>query len=64
MSVGTCPKCLPCGSINWLIENGRQLELFGGTGVLEPMRGLESIDKSAREQDEPDLRLPDGGLPF
>ena len=26
--VGTCPSCLPVGAITWLIENGRQLELF------------------------------------
>ncbi len=26
--VDTCPVCLPAGAITWLIENGRQLELF------------------------------------
>ena len=62
MSVGTCPKCLPCGSISWLIENGRQLELFGGTGVLEPVRGLESIEKSF-DQVIP-VSDPGDGLPF
>ncbi len=31
--VGTCPECLPVGSIHWLVENGRQLELFGEEGV-------------------------------
>ena len=43
--VGTCPQCLPGGAITWLIENGRQLELFLVDGVLEPVRGLESIEK-------------------
>ena len=32
MSVHTCPACLPAGAITYLIENGRQLELFGEEG--------------------------------
>ena len=31
--VDTCPECLPVGSITWLIENGRQLELLPKEGV-------------------------------
>ena len=45
VSVGTCPECLPAGAITWLIENGRQLDLLSDSGVLEPVRGLESIEK-------------------
>ena len=28
LSIGTCPVCLPPGAITWLIENGRQLDMF------------------------------------
>ena len=62
VSVGTCPSCLPVGSITWLIENGRQLELLEEKGVLEPVRGLESIEKSAQDQVNKGRRLDD--LPF
>ena len=27
-SVRTCPSCLPPGAITWLIENGRQFDMF------------------------------------
>ncbi len=63
VSVGTCPRCLPCGAITWLIENGRQLELFGDTGVALRERGLirqlppEPIIVTDRPR-------PEGGLPF
>ena len=49
-SVRTCLQCLPVGAITWLIENGRQLDLLEDTGVLEPVRGLESIERSAQDQ--------------
>ena len=49
-SVSTCPVCLPTGAITWLIEHGRQVELFPDSGVLEPVRGLESIEKSVQKQ--------------
>ncbi len=26
--VDTCPVCLPVGAITWIIEHGRQLDLF------------------------------------
>ena len=64
ISVGTCPKCLPAGAITWLIENGRQLELFEEEGVGARMRGLESIEDSMHQSDvnDPEGSLP--GLPF
>ena len=31
--IDTCPVCLPVGSVTWLIENGRQLELPMESGV-------------------------------
>ncbi len=64
VSVGICPRCLPAGAITWLIENGRQLELFPERGVLEPVRGLESIEKYAQDQVRTDRSRPGGGLPF
>ena len=61
--VGTCPSCLPVGSIEWLIENGRQLELLEEEGVLADVRGLESIERSAQDSsEEPDVE--DVGPPF
>jgi len=61
-SFRTCPECLPPGSIEWLIENGRQLDLLEDRGVLEPVRGLESIEKSF-DQVTP-VSDPGDGLPF
>ena len=61
--VDTCPVCLPPGAITWLIENGRQLELLEEKGVLEPVRGLESIERSARDQVKPRPHSGDD-LPF
>jgi len=63
VSVGTCPVCLPSGAITWLIENGRQLELFDGQGVLMPVRGLESIERCAQDQVLARQDSPDD-LPF
>ena len=54
--VGTCPECLPAGSITWLIENGRQLELFRDEGVLPFTRGGESR--------LPELDISGEDLPF
>ncbi len=51
--VDTCPVCLPAGAITWLIENGRQLELFEEEGVVASVRGLESIEKSAQDLTQP-----------
>ena len=60
-SVSTCPLCLPVGAISWLIENGRQLDLFGEEGVVTDMRSYAAIEQSARD---PSNEPPDGGLPF
>jgi len=62
VSVGTCPLCLPAGAITWLIENGRQLDLWGTEGVVLDMRGREAIENDASVQVQPDLDSP--GLPF
>jgi len=59
-SVGTCPLCLPVGSIHWLIENGRQLELELEEGVVPLTRGREADDHET--QVTPDGEA--GGLPF
>ncbi len=61
--VDTCPVCLPAGAITWLIENGRQLDLFGEEGVVIDMSGYAAIEKSAQD---PSKTLPDlpGDLPF
>ncbi len=62
VSISTCPQCLPAGAITWLIENGRQLELFEEEGVGAQVRGLESIEKYAQDPVIPEIK--DLGLPF
>ncbi len=66
VSVGTCPLCLPVGSITWLIENGRQLEIF--SELPEPVRIPGVLAFGERDgptdpsQVTPDVE--DVGLPF
>lgn len=62
--VGTCPSCLPVGSIEWLIENGRQLELFGEEGVSTGVSGLESTEMYGLDSGENGSPRPEEGLPF
>ena len=42
LRVSTCPFCLPAGAITWLIENGRQLDMF--EPLLAPERGRKYLD--------------------
>ena len=70
-SVQTCPECLPVGAITWLIENGRQLDMFEPRPP-EPVRvpGVLAFN----ERDDPDgpsdpnqvkpVSSPGDGLPF
>ena len=51
-SVGTCPECLPVGSITWLIENGRQLELLGFEEGMVSMRPGDCDDEYAQDSSE------------
>ena len=46
LEVSTCPVCLPPGAISWLIENGRQLDLFGGVTqtLLAPEEVVPQVD--------------------
>jgi len=60
-SVSTCPLCLPRGAITWLVDNGRQLELFEEEGVTGVVRSREEIEKYAQDQVQ---TLPEGELPF
>ena len=68
--VGTCPQCLPAGAITWLIENGRQLELF--EVPPEPTRVPGVLAFCERDDpdgtDDPDQVTPvlelEDGLPF
>ena len=62
--VGTCPQCLPAGAITWLIENGRQLELFEEEGVETLKRGGDAKDQSVQDQVIPTLEVVESGLPF
>ncbi len=39
----TCPLCLPAGAITWLIENGRQLDMFE---VLAELPRMPQVDSS------------------
>ncbi len=58
-SVQTCPECLPAGAITWLIENGRQLDIFEGPpeliqspGVLAFSEGDDSYDHYEQDPSE------------
>ena len=57
--VDTCPVCLPVGAITWLIENGRQLDMFEPGVALPP--GLSEVDSrvsvSALDEDEDSCML-------
>ncbi len=64
VSVGTCPECLPVGSITWLIENGRQLELFGEEGVLAFTRGDDPEGLPEEKKNNTDRPYRWDGLPF
>ena len=58
-SIQTCPVCLPVGAIEFMIENGRQLELFEDGGVTLAVSGLEA-ERSLQDLND----LPEGDLPF
>ncbi len=68
ISVMTCPLCLPPGAITWLIENGRQLDMFSDSGVL-PVAGRQCIldsqvSVSGLDEDEASVVSQDSDLPF
>ncbi len=44
LKVGTCPVCLPPGAITWLIESGRQLDLFSDHAALPGPEDFVSLD--------------------
>ncbi len=50
------------GAIEYLIENGRQLELFREGGVGAPVRGLETDDTN--QEDNAPSDPPEELLPF
>ena len=59
--VGTCEECLPRGAITWLIENGRQLDLWKDEGVAMAVRGDDADDSDQvikPPQDSPGEVLP------
>ena len=64
VSVGTCPSCLPVGAITWLIENGRQLELFDGRGVDVRERGRTELEQMSSTRTKTDTAQSERGLPF
>ena len=59
--VDTCPLCLPVGAITWLIENGRQLDLFSELG---PLRGEGRQDILDRSISVSGSIIHYGGLPW
>ncbi len=76
VSFGTCSVCLPVGAISWLIENGRQLDMFDfgavdhRLGTLREVEGTDAVrgdefddsDDDSRNDSGPGEELPD--LPF
>ncbi len=64
-SIGTCPECLPAGVIEYLIENGRQLELFGEEGVAKCVKEMTEYEKYVLNPVRKDpKRSAEGLLPF
>jgi len=62
--VGTCPLCLPPGSISWLIDNGRQLDLFRGERVDSGVRGGDPDEPDQVTTSLPSEVEVEDGLPF
>jgi len=65
--VDTCPVCLPAGAITWLIENGRQLDMFDEVEHVDStvsVRALEAEAERASQQQITDALLSATGLPF
>jgi len=60
--VSTCPFCLPAGAITWLIENGRQLDLFEASPL--PSRGFSDIVDKSISVSAFDSTLEDHDVPF
>ena len=58
--VTTCPFCLPRGAITWLIDNGRQLDMFEDPGLRGPSRA-DIVDMSISVSAS---KTQCGGLPF
>ncbi len=68
--VQTCPVCLPPGAITWMIENGRQLELFSDGAVPADLPGGDdivrldmSVSVSALPEAEADVVAPSKVFP-
>ncbi len=60
LMVGTCPLCLPCGAITWLIENGRQLDFFLEDGTEAGAEGMLSMSRDESD-DSPEVSSGDHG---
>ncbi len=58
--VSTCPRCLPPGAITWLIENGRQLDLFEDGGTEAGAEGMLSMSRDGSD-DSPEVSSDDHG---
>ena len=52
VSIGTCPECLPVGSIELMIEDGRQLDLLEGQGGMVSMRPADGNEKYVPDPSE------------
>ena len=53
--VGTCPRCLPAGSITWLIDNGCQLDMFRSSLEVDSMVSVSGLDLDADSTSEKEI---------
>ena len=63
-SVQTCQRCLPAGAITWLIEHGRQVDLFEEGGVTPRERGRAELERISQSDTDAVLGRTRGWLPF
>ncbi len=57
LSVSTCPICLPPGSIAFMMNNGKQLDLLKGVDTPEDLLYLDSVRSvSAVGEGEGDMK--------
>ncbi len=47
--VDTCPSCLPAGAITWLIENGRQLDMWEVSSELDSSVSVRAVERNGTE---------------
>ena len=65
LTVQTCPQCLPIGAITWLIENGRQLDMWEIIPQVDSDVSVSALEAEAElASNQKITESPEWGLPF